>query len=306
MVTAEQERKMKLCITGGGGFLGSRIAAYYRPHYEIVSIGHGELDICDLEAVRARMAAERPDIVIHCAAISDTWYAEQHPEESFGINVEGSENVARAARENGARLIFMSSDQIYNVHTLQTPGFVYSRDAQREETDDCPINAYARQKQEAEKRLLALDSRTACLRLSWMFDLPREGLKTNSNLLWNLLQADAQGRVLRFAVHEYRGVSYVKDVVERLEAVFSIPGGIYNFGCRNDLPTPQLAAYAAKAMGCAPGTVQEDTERFADAPRNLVMSDARLAEQGIRFPSSQESIARCLSEFQDRRPELSR
>ena len=105
---------IKMLITGARGFLGVRVAQYYAGHYEVIAIGHEEMDISDLESVRRQFGQHRPDVVIHCAAISDTGYAERHPGESFAVNVLGSEHVARACAEVGGKLLYMSSDQIYN------------------------------------------------------------------------------------------------------------------------------------------------------------------------------------------------
>ena len=64
--------------------------------------------------VKQYMEEHCPEIVIHCAALSNTWYCEQHPEESHKYNVQGTVKVAKACKRIGARLIFMSSDQVYN------------------------------------------------------------------------------------------------------------------------------------------------------------------------------------------------
>ena len=102
----------KMLITGARGFLGARVAQYYTGRYEVIAIGHEEMDISDLGSVRRLFGQHRPDVVIHCAAISDTGYAERHPEESFAVNVLGTEYVARACAEVGGKLIYMSSRSV--------------------------------------------------------------------------------------------------------------------------------------------------------------------------------------------------
>ena len=111
----------KILITGATGFLGSRLALYYKDKYELLLPTHGELNVSREEAVMAYMEESRPDIVIHCAALINTWYCEQHPEDSHRVNVQGTVKLAKACKNIGAKLIFMSSDQVYNGTPMLVP-----------------------------------------------------------------------------------------------------------------------------------------------------------------------------------------
>ena len=92
----------KILITGAAGFLGSRAADFYRGNYEVYAPAHGELDITDAKAAAQVAGRFQPDIMIHCAAISDVGQCEREPEKSWAINVTGSVNIAKAAREINA------------------------------------------------------------------------------------------------------------------------------------------------------------------------------------------------------------
>ena len=136
----------KILITGGSGFLGSRLAYYYRDKYDLLLPSHRELNISREEVVKAYLEEHRPDAVIHCAALSNTWYCEQHPEESHRVNVQGTVRIAKACKLIGAKLVFMSSDQVYNGTPMLGP--------LKEEDVLQPINFYGRHKLEAEQRAL--------------------------------------------------------------------------------------------------------------------------------------------------------
>ena len=72
---------MTVLITGGSGFLGRRAAAYLKSlGFRILTPSHGELDITDREAVLAWFRENRPEAVIHTAAVSDTGLCQQKPE----------------------------------------------------------------------------------------------------------------------------------------------------------------------------------------------------------------------------------
>lgn len=217
--------KRKLLITGSSGFLGSRLALHFNDKYDLLLPTHNELNITREEALKAYFEEHRPDVVVHCAALSNTWYCEQHPEESHRVNVQGTVRVAKACKLIGAKLVFMSSDQVYNGTPLLGP---LAEDALLQ-----PVNVYGRHKLEAEQRALWNLPDAIGLRLTWMYDLPTSSMKLNTNILVNLQKAHDEGTIVKAATHEYRGVTNVWDVVRNIEKTFSLPGGIYNFGSPN-------------------------------------------------------------------------
>lgn len=274
----------KILITGSSGFLGSRLAYYLKEKYELLLPSHAELNVSREEAVRAYMEEHRPDVVIHCAALSNTWYCEQHREESHKVNVQGTVRIAKASKLTGAKLVFMSSDQVYNATPL--PGLL------KEEEVLQPVNIYGQHKLECEQRAQWNLPESVGLRLTWMYDLPDSHMKLNSNILVNLQKAYNEGNTINAATHEYRGVTYVWDVVRNIEKAISLPGGIYNFGSGNTLNSYELHLKAAELMGLKePETwILPDNERFHDEPRNLTTDCSLIKEHGIHFCDSVEGI----------------
>ena len=174
----------RLLITGAGGFLGSRICEYYsnRDGYEAVGVTHRELDIEDFVAVSAFIKAIRPDYVLHCAAISNTGTCERNPVLSEKVNVRGTINLAKACRNAGSRMIFTSSDQIYNTS--------HSLEPNREGSEGKPGNVYGRDKKRAEEAMLTYLPDAVALRLTWMYDAPSRGKSGGPGAV-----AEAGGRV---------------------------------------------------------------------------------------------------------------
>lgn len=274
----------KILITGGAGFLGSRLAYYYKDKYDLLLPTHGELNISREEAVKAYLEEHRPDVVIHCAALSNTWYCEQHPEESHRVNVQGTVKLAKACKQIGAKLVFMSSDQVYNGTPILG--------ALKEDDMLQPVNVYGRHKLEAEQRARWNNPESVGLRLTWMYDLPDSPMKLNSNILVNLRKAFDEGSTIKAATHEYRGVTNVWEVVRNIEDTISLPGGIYNFGSGNTLNSQSLFLKAAEAMGFNEPAewILSDEERFSDQERNLTMDCSLIEKYGIHFSDSVEGI----------------
>ena len=80
--------------------------------YSLLAPTHSEMEITDTMSVEKYIAANEPHIILHLAAISNTGYCEEHPDESYRVNVQGVENLAIAAERIGAKFVFFSSDQV--------------------------------------------------------------------------------------------------------------------------------------------------------------------------------------------------
>lgn len=279
-----ETKQKRMVVTGAQGFLGSRVVAYYSVTYDVVALGHGDLDITNRESVMEKLTELHPDIVVHCAAISDTGYSQQHPDESESINVWGTVHIAEACKACGAKLLFMSSDQVYNGNAEQ--GLL------PETIELHPVSVYGQHKLQAEQKVASICPDAVGLRLTWMYDLPTSPLKLNRNLLVNLQRTFEEKTTLQAAVREYRGITFVWEVVKRLEACLQLPGGAYNFGCENELTSYQTFIEAANSMQLPnPETwILADNERFPEHPRNLSMSLKKLQTFGIDFPSTCEGF----------------
>lgn len=288
----KNERK-KLLITGADGFLGVRAAAYFRENqadaYDVAAYGRRALDITEEKAVAAVFREERPDLALHLAALSDTGYCQKHPQESEKVNVGGSRNVAEGCLACGTKLVYMSSDQVYNG--------CGERCALPETASLSPQNVYAAHKLAAEEAVSRLLPDAVGLRLTWMYDRPDSPYRMNRNLLIRLKEAQETGIPVRASVYELRGVTNVWEVIRRFPAAFSLPGGIYNFGSENELSFYETVRAFAGLCGYDADRVVEKDLRFT---RNLSMDLSRLRKYGIDFPASVErKIMKVKEEFND-------
>lgn len=273
----------KILVTGAGGFVGARILEMWRGRFELSAFPPDFLRTADETAVRRFITAERPDVIVHTAALSNTQVCQQHPEESFRANVLLPEWVAAAAAETGAKLLSFSSDQVYA--GVQQPGPL------AEALPLSPANVYGRHKLEAEARVMARCPDAVALRLPWMYDLPGGRLPIRGNLPLNLLRAAQDGTPVQFSRNDWRGVSFVREVIENLRSALALPGGVYNFGSGNDANMAETAKQFAERMGI---TVKLEP---ADWHRDLLMDGSKAAAQGIRFRSTLDGFAECLKYY---------
>jgi UDP-glucose 4-epimerase len=154
---------LKILITGGAGFIGSRLAqAYIQAGHQVIvldNLARGRcehlpvgatfynVDICDWAAIREVVKRERPDIINHHAALVFVRESQRFPENYLRVNLDGTRNIMKAAREAGAeKFIFASSG-----------GAVYGDPPSlpiREDTPRLPRSPYGEAKMRAEDALL--------------------------------------------------------------------------------------------------------------------------------------------------------
>ena len=284
----------RVLITGSSGFVGSRLVKAMSGKWELLTPSHSEFDITSTEAIRLYMERHRPEAIVHLAAISNTGYCEEHPEESYRVNVLGVENLAQVATEMGCKLVFFSSDQVYNGN-LEL-GLL------SESVPVAPENHYGRHKLLAEERALQLCPDCVALRATWMYDARREGMYTHNNFVTNIKEALRQGSALRFATREYRGITWVDEVVRNIPHTLQLPGGVYNFGAENRLNTYETARAYLDILNCsAPEQVAiADEERFAAHIRNISISMKKATEASagaIQFADTVEGLRRFEEQF---------
>ena len=253
----------KILVTGASGFVGSRFVARWRNEYTILTPTHADLDITDYASVSSSFAQHSPDVVVHLAALSNTGYCEQHPDESYRVNIEGAFNIARAAAMCSAKLIFFSSDQVYNGN--RESGLL------AEDVITTPESVYGKHKLEAEERVQAFCPGAVVLRVTWMYDKEREGMPSHANFTKNISNAIKERTPLVFPVREYRGITWVREVVEHLPRTFALPAGVYNYGAENDMNTYETACcYSEMLAGLHAGPLlHPDYERYPQHERNI-------------------------------------
>ena len=260
----------KILVTGASGFVGSRFVARWRSEYNILTPTHAELDITDYASVSSYFVQNSPDVVVHLAALSNTCYCEQNEAESYRVNVDGAANIARAAAMCGAKMIFFSSDQVYNGN-LES-GLL------SEDVVVAPENVYGRHKLEAEERVLYFNPNTVVLRATWMYDREREGMPSHANFVLNIAKAIKERTPVIFPVREYRGITWVREVVEFLPSTFRLPSGVYNYGAENDTNTYEVACcYCEMLAGLQSGALlYPDYDRYPAHERNLSISTDKI------------------------------
>ena len=153
---------MRLLVTGAAGMLGRDVvAAAESAGHDAVALARRDLDIADPAAVRAAVAAARPDAVVNCAAWTDVDGAEANEAAATAVNGAGAGNVAAAAAAAGAFAVQVSTDYVFDGTAREPYG---------ESAPTAPIGAYGRSKLAGEVAVArAAGDAHAIVRSSWLF-----------------------------------------------------------------------------------------------------------------------------------------
>lgn len=170
---------MKAIIIGATGLLGKTLMREWSGD-EVVGLGSRDVDICDADKVREVVEDSRPEWIVLAAAYTDVDGCESNPDLAFAVNRDGAVNVAEAAKRVRAKLLFLSSDYVFD-----------GKKTSPYEIDDArnPQSIYGRSKAEAEIRLLETLPECCIARTSWIFGMggkcfPDTILKLAASLRW--------------------------------------------------------------------------------------------------------------------------
>src|SRR5580765_7982874 len=101
---------MRIVLTGGSGALGIELK---KINPEILCPTHDSIDIQDYEKLYDYISDEKPELIIHAAAVTDNRVVEKNPVEAINTNIIGTANISVICYELGIRLVYISSDYIY-------------------------------------------------------------------------------------------------------------------------------------------------------------------------------------------------
>ncbi|AWB46179.1 dTDP-4-dehydrorhamnose reductase [Paenibacillus sp. CAA11] len=181
---------MKVLITGGSGQLGRDVASIFEAaEHQVFSYSRNELDITDQQQCDHVIGATAPDVVIHCAAYTAVDAAETDVDGAFQVNASGTRNVAVASEKCGAKLVYISTDYVFD-GTSQLPYQEY-------DTPN-PQTVYGKSKRAGEVLTQTLSSRYFVVRTSWVYG------KHGNNFVKTMLQL-IQNKPLLQVVHDQKG-----------------------------------------------------------------------------------------------------
>ncbi|MGN7456721.1 dTDP-4-dehydrorhamnose reductase [Paenibacillus pasadenensis] len=279
---------MNILVTGANGQLGKELALWQpEDGLNIVGLGRDELDITSLEQCRKAMEELKPDVVIHCAAYTAVDQAETDRDGAYRVNAAGTRNVALAAREAGAKLIYVSTD------------YVFDGQAERpyEEYDlPNPKTVYGKSKLAGEQLVQSLHDRWFIVRTSWVYG------KHGANFVKTMLRLGAEKDRLSIVSDQFGSPTYTKDFAALLlELARSEAYGIYHASNTGSCSWHEFAQAIFEEAGLkaqADPCTTEEFPRPAPRPKFSIMDHGAIRVNGFNeLPEWREALVRFLQEL---------
>ncbi len=267
-------------VTGIRGQLGAALARRLPP--EALSGGDlPELDVRDAAAVREAIEEARPEIVLHCAAMTDVDGCARNPSLAREVNAGGAANVAAAAAEAGAGLVYVGTNEVFDGE----------KDGPYVETDRAaPGNAYGRSKLDGEEIAARLQPRSWIVRTAWLYG---EG---GRNFVHRILEAADAGRALRVVTDEASSPTWTEDLAAAiLHLAERAPHGVYHAAGLGGCSRFELARAALDLSGRAAVPIDPiasgDWPRASRPPRRTVLDCSKALSLGAPLRPWRDALA---------------
>jgi dTDP-4-dehydrorhamnose reductase len=269
---------VRVLIIGAAGQLGRELVRAL-PGDTTIALDRDALDLRDTAAVAARLAAERPDVVVNAAADNRVDAAEVDPSAVQAINADAVGGLARASRACGAFLVHTSTD------------YVFDGRARRPYTEDAPpgpLSAYARSKVAGERQCATHAPRHAIVRVAGLYAAGGSRGKGGS-FVDTVLARARRGEGLRIVDDQVTAPTWARDVATALVRVLprwvrgDAPPGVYHVTNGGECSWYQFACAALAIAGVAAEVAAVSSATFAAAaprPAYSVLANTRLAAAG--------------------------
>jgi dTDP-4-dehydrorhamnose reductase len=273
---------VRIVITGAEGQLGIALRQVLLGH-QLTALDLPTFDLTDPDCARTIIEAS-PEAVIHAGAYTDVDGAEGNPGLAMAVNAKGTERVAWAAAQTGARLIYVSTDYVFD--GLGTRPYV--------ETDPTnPVSAYGESKRAGELRALAGCKNTLVIRTAWLYG------HHGRNFVKTILQLAADRPCLR-VVGDQRGCpTFAEDLAGMIGDLLTHPvQGVLHVTNEGDCTWHDFASEIVRLSGLrvpVEPITTGDMPRPAKRPAYSVLSAGRLHQLGFRMPAWQDGLERFMN-----------
>ena len=281
---------MNILVTGANGQLGNEMQVLARENlqhtYFFTDVQ--ELDICDEQAVYAYVSEHKIDIIVNCAAYTAVDKAEDNVELCDKLNNIAPGYLARAAQANGAAMIQVSTDYVFD-GTAHIP---YT-----EEEPTCPASVYGSTKLAGEQNVMDHCEKAMVIRTAWYSIYGNNFVKTMIRL--------GQERDSLGVIFDQIGTpTYANDLAQAIFAAINkgVVRGIYHFSDEGVCSWYDFTIAIHRLAGIASCKVKPlhtaDYPAKAPRPHYSVLDKTKIKDTfGIEIPHWEESLKRCINQL---------
>lgn len=265
----------RVLITGCRGQLGRDLIAHLDEKHDVVGVDFDDFDITNRQAVNDAWDHYRPSTVLHAAAYTDVDGCETNRLTAMSVNGEGTANVAMASKRYEARLVYYSTDYVFDGT---------SHHAYVEEATPNPRTVYGQSKLAGEKAVAAASEDNVIVRIAWLYG--RHGGNFVKTML-RLGQEQLRGErgELRVVDDQSGSPTWTVEVARQTEAILNSDiHGIVHATSEGSTSwyglTREIFRLAGMKVDVSPCTTAE-FPRPAPRPANSVLLNRRLRQHGL-------------------------
>ena len=282
---------MNILVTGANGQLGNEMQVLARENlqhtYFFTDVQ--ELDICDEQAVYAYVSEHKIDIIVNCAAYTAVDKAEDNVELCDKLNNIAPGYLARAAQANGAAMIQVSTDYVFD-GTAHIP---YT-----EEEPPCPASVYGSTKLAGEQNVMDHCEKAMVIRTAWLYSI------YGNNFVKTMIRLGQERDSLGVIFDQIGTPTYANDLAQAIFAAINkgVVGGIYHFSDEGVCSWYDFTIAIHRLAGIASCKVKPlhtaDYPAKAPRPHYSVLDKTKIKDTfGIEIPHWEESLKRCINQL---------
>lgn len=268
---------MRILVTGASGQLGKDVVKVFQEQgHDILGYDREQLDITDLDQAMKIVGQYQPEAVIHCAAYTAVDAAETDMDRAYQVNAAGTRNMVLAAEEVGAKLVYISTDYVFD-GTAEQPYHEYDHTN--------PQSIYGKSKRAGEVLTETLCSRYFIVRTSWVYGL------YGNNFVKTMLKLGQEKPQLQVVNDQKGSPTYTVDLAHFLaELIQTEKYGVYHasnsgyctwYEFTQAILQDSAELYAVKITAKLEPCSTEQFPRPAARPRNSVMEHIAIRTNGF-------------------------
>ena len=280
---------MKVLVTGAKGQLGTDLMnELAKRGIEGIGVDVQEMDITDAKACRRVIKNSGADAVIHCAAYTAVDAAEDNVDLCRRINGEGTRNVAQACKEADTKLMYISTDYVFDGQGTRP----WEPDDERH-----PLNVYGQTKYEGELAVEELSDKYFIVRIAWVFGV------AGKNFIKTMLRLGKERGAVSVVDDQIGSPTYTYDLARLLvDMIQTDKYGRYHATNEGLCSWYEFAKEIFRQAGMDVPVTPVSSDQFpakAARPSNSRLSKEKLSETGFeRLPAWQDALGRFLKEIE--------
>lgn len=267
----------KVLLIGADGQLSFDLIKVFHQDqkYELIEVRHKDFDITNLQVCQQYINQIRPQIIINTAAYHNTKLCEENPEIAFSVNAIGAYNLSFAAAQVKAKIIFFSSDYIFDG---SKKGFI-------EDDLPNPLNVYGVSKLAGEILTKSSNKNFYIIRTTGLYGQKVSGKGHNFVLM--MLEKARRGEEIKVVNDQYCSPTYTVDLAEKIKELIdkNVPSDTYHLVNQGSLTWFEFAKEIFELKGLKVNLTPTITDINQDSikrPKYSVLVNKNLEKVGIK------------------------